>query len=190
MAKNFSATTRALNQDQLIKPLVFLAVTIGLAVMWLCWFCNPALPVYQISRQVYFDGKPGYDTEVLLKDGAYHNRPIKVWTVGAAFSPEERKLIERGQPAVIRPSGPAVAGAGVLRGVVAEAPSWRDALVRVSIVTAADRTLSPAEIGEVRIKTGMRAPLDYVLSGSGLGGSGPGGSAPGASGDRQTPDRP
>ena len=180
MAKNFSATTRSLNQDRLITPLVFLVIAIGLAALWLWWFCNPALPVYQISRSLYFDGKPSYDTEVLLKDGAYRNRPVKVWTIGVAFSPEERKQIEKGQRVVIRPAGPAVAGGGVLRGVVAETASWRDALVRVSVATSAERTLTPAEIGEVRIKTGMQAPLDYVLSGSGLG------SAVG----RQAPDRP
>ncbi len=172
MAKNFSATTRALDQDRLATPLVFLATAVGLALMWLWWFCNPALPVDQVSRQLYFDGKFSYDILVQKKDGAYSNRQIKVWTIGAAFSPEERALIEKGQSAIIRPAGPAVAGAGVLRGVVAETPSWRDTLVRITILTDREQTLPPSALGEVRIRTGTQAPMDYVLSGSGLGGSG------------------
>ncbi len=172
MAKNFSATTRSLDQDRLASPLVLLATAVGVALVWLWWFCNPVLPIYQVSRQLYFDGKPGYDTLVQKKDGAYSNRQVKVWTVGAAFSPEERLHIEKGQSAIFRPAGQAVAGAGVIRGVVGETPSWRDKLVRIVILTDIDQTLPSSALGEVRIRTGTQAPVDYVLSGSGIGGIG------------------
>ncbi|MEI6557691.1 MAG: hypothetical protein WCO00_04730 [Rhodospirillaceae bacterium] len=180
MLKNFSATTRALEKDRLIAPLALLGTAIGLALLWLWWFCNPTLPVYLISRQVYFNGEHNYDTVVALKDGAYSNRQVKRWVIYADFPPDQRGRIEKGQAVAIRPPGAAIAGNGVLRGEIAETPARRDRLVRILVTTDIDRTVSPSAIGEVRVKIAMRAPIDYVLSGSGLA----------TPGERQVPDRP
>ena len=171
-----------------MAPMVFLASTLGLAVLWLWWFTNPTLPVTLASRQLFFDGKPSYDTLVSQQNGAYANRPVKVWTVYAVFSPDARAQIEQGQRVIVQPSVATVAGAGVLRGKVAENPSRMNPKVRITIMTELDRTLSPAEIGELRVQIAMQAPVDRVLSGSGLSSSGNSGVS--GAGGRPYADRP
>ena len=158
MAVNFAETSRAIEQDAPVKALGLLVFALVLALVWLAWTALYTEPVFEISNQVSLTARPAGGNRVELVDGAYRNHPTRVWTVAAAFSPAQRRLIAKGQPAMVvlkdsREQLPAV---------VLDLPSWRSDRVTLEITTEADRMLSPPDLAEVRVETARRSLLDRL----------------------------